>query len=116
VEIHFNQRCTGFDLQTGMLRLRDEKSGVESTRPAHTVLGSDGSASAVRSNMLKAGDFHFAQDPLEHGYKELTIPPGKDGAFQLEKNALHIWPRHKYMLIALPNLDASFTCTLFFFH
>ena len=61
-------------------------------------------------------DFNYCQEFLEHGYKELTIPPAPGGGFYLEKNALHIWPRKSFMLIALPNLDGSFTCTLFFPH
>jgi kynurenine 3-monooxygenase len=63
---------------------------------------------------MKAGRFNFSQDYLEHGYKELTIPPDENGNFRLEKNALHIWPRGSFMMIALPNPDGSFTCTLFF--
>ncbi|NIR48453.1 kynurenine 3-monooxygenase, partial [candidate division KSB1 bacterium] len=64
--------------------------------------------------MTKQDRFNLSQHYLEHGYKELTIPPGPGGEFLLEKHALHIWPRGTYMLIALPNLDGSFTCTLFF--
>jgi kynurenine 3-monooxygenase len=63
--------------------------------------------------MQKLGPFEFRQDYLPYGYKELHIPPGPGGAFSMEKHALHIWPRRKFMMIALPNLDGSFTCTLF---
>jgi kynurenine 3-monooxygenase len=63
--------------------------------------------------MQKRDGFNYQQDYLTHGYKELTIPAGADGAFRLEKHALHIWPRGTFMMIALPNLDGSFTCTLF---
>jgi kynurenine 3-monooxygenase len=66
--------------------------------------------------MQKQEGFNYQQDYLTHGYKELTIPAGPGGTFQMEKNALHIWPRSTFMMIALPNLDGSFTCTLFWPH
>jgi len=78
------------------------------------IIGADGAFSAVRFAMQMTDRFNYSQQYIDHGYKELTIPAGKNGEFQLEKNALHIWPRGNYMLIALPNQDASFTCTLFF--
>ncbi|MCU0418843.1 MAG: FAD-dependent monooxygenase [Cyclobacteriaceae bacterium] len=78
------------------------------------LIGADGAFSAVRGAMQLTDRFDFSQDYIEHGYKELTIPAGAAGRFPLEKNALHIWPRESYMLIALPNPDGSFTCTLFF--
>jgi kynurenine 3-monooxygenase len=78
------------------------------------IIGSDGAFSAVRGSMQLTDRFDFSQDYIDHGYKELTIPAGMLGRFQMEKNALHIWPRESYMLIALPNPDGSFTCTLFF--
>lgn len=78
------------------------------------IIGSDGAFSAVRGSMQFTDRFDFSQDYIDHGYKELTIPAGRSGRFQMEKNALHIWPRESYMLIALPNPDGSFTCTLFF--
>jgi kynurenine 3-monooxygenase len=114
VEIHFNQRSTGINFESGELHLRGETTGAESNVATKTVIGTDGSASALRNDMMKVGRFNLSQQYLEHGYKELTIPPGTDGEFLLDKNALHIWPRGTYMLIALPNLDGSFTCTLFF--
>src|SRR5260370_4899097 len=63
--------------------------------------------------MQKQERFNYQQDYLSHGYKELTIPPGPHGSFCMEKHALHIWPRRSFMMIALPNLDGSFACTLF---
>jgi kynurenine 3-monooxygenase len=78
------------------------------------VIGADGAFSAVRSAMQLTDRFNYSQHYLEHGYKELEIPAGPDGNFQFEKNALHIWPRESFMMIALPNPDGSFTCTLFF--
>ena len=78
------------------------------------MIGADGAFSAVRARLQKQERFDYAQEYLSHGYKELTIPPGPGGSFLLEKHALHIWPRHSFMLIALPNADGSFTCTLFY--
>jgi kynurenine 3-monooxygenase len=78
------------------------------------VIGVDGAFSAVRQSMqLKIDNFEYNESYLAHGYKELTIPPGPDGSWRMEKNALHIWPRKSFMMIALPNPDGSFTCTLF---
>jgi len=113
VQIFFQHRCRGFDLRTGELRLRDEKSGQDVTVAPDLVIGCDGSASAIRSEMLKLPRFNFSQQYLDYGYKELTIPAGADGSHLLEKNALHIWPRGNYMLIALPNIDGTFAGILF---
>lgn len=113
VEIHFEQRCTGINLKTGQLRLRDEKNGTEHSVKTEVVIGCDGSASAIRGAMLKRNRFNFCQDYLDYGYKELTIPAGADGKHILETHALHIWPRGNYMLIALPNIDGTFACILF---
>jgi len=114
VNVHFNQTCTGMNLKTGEVQLHNELSGADTVIPCDTVIGTDGSASAIRMEMLKTGRFNFSQQYLEHGYKELAIPAGANGEFLLERNALHIWPRRTYMLIALPNIDGSFTCTFFF--
>ncbi len=114
VEIHFNQKCTGMDFESGELKLHDEVTNQDSVTQREIVIGTDGSASAIRNDMARALDGNFTKDDLEHGYKELTLPAGPNGQFLLEKNALHIWPRQSYMLIALPNSDGSFTCTLFF--
>jgi kynurenine 3-monooxygenase len=114
VRITFNKRCVGMDLESGDVLLQDENSGEGITVRGDTVIGTDGSASAIRMELQKTGRFNLSQSYLEYGYKELVIPPGPGGSFLLEKNALHIWPRTTYMLIALPNIDGSFTCTLFF--
>ena len=113
VKIYFQQRCTGIDLKTGELRLRDEKEDRDYSIETEVVIGCDGSASAIRSEMLKLNRFNFSQEYLDYGYKELTIPAGPGGEHVLEANALHIWPRGKYMLIALPNIDGTFACILF---
>jgi kynurenine 3-monooxygenase len=113
VQIYFEQRCTGVNLATGAIKLRDELSGQETEADLAITIGCDGSASAIRGEMLKRSRFNFSQQYLDYGYKELTIPPGPDGKHVLEINALHIWPRGNYMLIALPNVDGSFGCILF---
>ena len=113
VRIHFEQRCTGLDLKTGKLRVRDEQSGQETAVDSSVVIGCDGSTSAIRSEMLKRNLFNFSQQYLDYGYKELTIPAGRDGKHVFEIHALHIWPRGNHMLIALPNIDGTFACILF---
>jgi kynurenine 3-monooxygenase len=113
VKIHFQQRCTGMDVKSGTLRLRDEQTGEDRALASSVVIGCDGSASAIRGEMLKLNRFNFSQQYLDYGYKELTIPAGPGGKHVLEVNALHIWPRGNYMLIALPNVDATFACILF---
>ena len=116
VRFHFNERCTGVALRTGVVYVRDERTDHTRSIPLQQLIGTDGSASAVRTALLSAGRFDISQQYLDHGYKELTIPPGPGGTFMLASNTLHIWPRGLYMLIALPNPDGSFTCTLFFPH
>jgi kynurenine 3-monooxygenase len=111
--IHFNQRCTGYDLKTGAVRLRDAETGEETAEKTGVVIGCDGAASAIRAEMLKLNRFNFSQQYLDYGYKELTIPAGACGQHLLEVNALHIWPRGNHMLIALPNIDGTFACILF---
>lgn len=107
VLLRFSQRVTGVDATAGGLLLEDADGRV-STEPADVVLAGDGAFSAVRRSLRFDGDADF----LEHGYKELTIPP-RGEEFALDPDALHIWPRGTAMMIALPNLDRSFTCTLF---
>ena len=111
--IHFHQRCTGYDLRTSELRVRNEDTGEEKIRGSQVVIGCDGAASAVRAEMLRLSRFNFSQQYLDYGYKELTIPSGSNGQHLLETNALHIWPRGSHMLIALPNIDGTFACILF---
>jgi kynurenine 3-monooxygenase len=112
VRVHFNHRCTGVDLTEAVCHLETEKDQV--TARGDAVIGVDGAFSAVRQSMQKKlENFEYDESYLAHGYKELTIPPGPDGSWQMEKNALHIWPRKSFMMIALPNPDGSFTCTLF---
>jgi kynurenine 3-monooxygenase len=111
--IHFSERCTGYDLKTGAIRVRNEETGEDAIRETGVVIGCDGSASSIRAEMFKLSRFNFSQQYLDYGYKELTIPAGSDGKHLLETHALHIWPRGNYMLISLPNIDGTFACILF---
>jgi kynurenine 3-monooxygenase len=118
VRVAFNHRCTHVDLTEPVAYLETEtgQAGKDQLIPARgdAVIGVDGAFSAVRQSMQKKlGNFEYDESYLPHGYKELTIPPAPDGSWQMEKNALHIWPRKSFMMIALPNPDGSFTCTLF---
>lgn len=112
VRVHFNHKCTDVDLETATAQLETQDGQLAAHGDA--VIGVDGAFSAVRKSMQRnITSFQYDESYLAHGYKELTIPPGRDGSWQMEKNALHIWPRNSFMMIALPNPDGSFTCTLF---
>jgi kynurenine 3-monooxygenase len=112
VSVYFDHKCTGVSLDSATAHF--EHAGAKLNASGDAVIGVDGVRSAVRDSLgEKLAEFEYDESYLEHGYKELTIPPGADGAWQLEKNALHIWPRRSFMMIALPNPDGSFTCTLF---
>ncbi len=111
VRVHFGHKCTGLD-PAGAAEFVDENGGTVRVN-AEAVIGTDGAYSAVRAWMQRREGFNYRQDYLSHGYRELTIPAGPGGEHRIEKHALHIWPRGNFMMIALPNLDGSFTCTLF---
>lgn len=113
VSVRFGVRCLGVDFGAGRAEVADATTGTVSAIEAGIVIGADGAFSGVRLSMQRLDRFEYQQTYLEHGYKELTIPPRAGGAFAIEKHALHIWPRGTYMMIALPNQDGSFTCTLF---
>jgi kynurenine 3-monooxygenase len=113
VHFHFTNKATNLDARRNSLTLLDETTKTENEILADIVIGCDGSASALRSRLESAKYIKSSESVLDYGYKELTLPAGKNGGYQIEKNALHIWPRGTFMLIALPNLDGSFTCTLF---
>jgi len=107
VQIFFEHDLTNVDLTNNKLIFNNniEKS-------FDRIIGCDGSSSVLRNEIINKTNAKFAKKPLGHGYKELTIPPSSNG-FIIQPNALHIWPRGNFMLIALPNMDKSFTCTLF---
>jgi kynurenine 3-monooxygenase len=112
VRVHFNHKCTEVDLAEAICHLETQTETL--TVRGDAVIGVDGAFSAVRAAMQrKIDNFQYDESYLAHGYKELTIPPAPDGSWQIEKNALHIWPRKSFMMIALPNPDGSFTSTLF---
>ncbi len=111
--ILFEHRCVDVELETPAV-LVETPTGERQRLEAEVVFGVDGAYSAVRLRMQHLEGFNYCQEYLDYGYKELTIPPRSDGAWALFPRALHIWPRHSFMLIALPNPDGSFTCTLFF--
>jgi kynurenine 3-monooxygenase len=112
VRVHFNCKCTDVDLAEAVCHLETDTGKL--TARGDAVIGVDGAFSAVRTSMQrKIDNFQYDESYLAHGYKELTIPPAPDGSWRIERNALHIWPRKSFMMIALPNPDGSFTCTLF---
>jgi len=125
VRVYFNHRCTDVDLDSATANLvpPSVEVSLSAANPqpqtiiqaqGDAVIGVDGAFSAVRHSMQKKiAGFEYDESYLAHGYKELTIPPAPDGSWRMEKEALHIWPRKSFMMIALPNPDGSFTCTLF---
>lgn len=110
-EFFFEHRCLQVDFHKTELTLQHHEAIKHKT--FDVIIGADGAFSAVRLAMQLTDRFEYKQSYIEHGYKELRIPASDSGDFQLEPNALHIWPRESFMLIALPNPDKSFTCTLF---
>jgi kynurenine 3-monooxygenase len=114
VEMFFNQKCNSIDWKKNKITFELPDSQLL-THDSGLIFGADGAFSAARmQHQLHHDKFDYHQYYIDCGYKELAIPAGPAGSFLLDKNALHIWPRKDYMLIALPNLDGSFTCTLFF--
>lgn len=126
VEFRFEQRITKVDLERTTLEAGSRQAAVGSYQQSETdnrqpetstfdlIIGADGAFSSVRGSFQLTDRFDYEQDYIDHGYKELHIPAGVNSSFQLEKTYLHIWPRESFMMIALPNPDGSFTCTLFF--
>jgi kynurenine 3-monooxygenase len=110
---HFGQRVADVDFDARQVTLVEEPGGRRHPVPAQTLIATDGGGSAVRQALMRHRGVKVTEDILPHAYKELTIPAAADGRHRMEKHALHIWPRGGYMLIALPNLDGSFTVTLF---
>lgn len=113
VEFFFDHRCVDVDLNNPVITFEDLKTGEVKTLESPLIFGTDGAFSAVRYALQRTDRFNYRQFYLEHGYKELVIPPHEDGSHRMNPDALHIWPRGNHMLIALPNADGSFTCTMF---
>lgn len=112
IRFHFSHRCNEPDLQTQTVTLQDLDKNKDHSVHYSLLIGADGAFSPVRTALMKTDRVNYSQHYLEHGYLELTIP-ARGNSHVFASNALHIWPRHTFMLIALPNTDGSFTCTLF---
>ncbi len=112
VEFQFGQLCFGFAHEKDVLEFRDEQTGRIHPAAAQPTIATDGGGSAVRRALVERQVATVREEPLDHDYKELTIP-SRDGKHVMDPNALHIWPRGGFMLIALPNPDGTFTATLF---
>jgi kynurenine 3-monooxygenase len=115
IRYHFRSRCMNANPDTGTIEWEDA-DGQAHTSVGEVLFGADGAASALRQAYMRQPRFDFSQDYLPHAYKELHMSPGESGSFRMLENALHIWPRGTYMVIALPNPGGSFTCTLFLDH
>ncbi len=115
VNIHFNSGCKKVDIENKVAHFKSYETGKKFKVKADVIFGTDGAGSSLRKSYISERKFLFsyAQNYLNHGYKELEIPADKNGNHQISKDHLHIWPRGDFMLIALPNIDGSFTVTLF---
>ncbi len=109
----FNMRCQEVDIENSICKFLNEETGEMVEVDSDYILGSDGAYSPVRLKMMKNDRFDYSQSYTKSGYKELNITPTSDGDFAMDPDSLHIWPRGNFMMIALPNPDKSFTCTLF---
>jgi kynurenine 3-monooxygenase len=115
--IHYNHECKRVDLKNGIVYLKNTITGEEFEHQAALVFAADGAFSAVRYNsMQKLDRFQYSQNYIADGYREILLPANPDGSYRMDKDALHIWPRGRFMMIALANEDGSFTCTLFMPH
>ena len=113
VQFNFEQKVWDVSLSEAILHIGEDERGIWHEHKFDMIFGSDGAFSRVRHRMQRQSMFNYSQEFLEIGYKELNIPANPDGTHKLDNSSLHIWPRGNFMLIALPNLDGSFTCTLF---
>lgn len=116
VEFFFEKKVWDVDLTTATISIGESERGEWTTHNYDLTFGADGAFSRIRHRMQRQSMFNYSQEFLQIGYKELHIPANADGTHKLDKNSLHIWPRGNYMLMALANLDGSFTCTLFMPH
>ena len=113
VVFRFNEKVWDVSLPEAKIFTGDSEQSQWKEYQFDMVFGCDGAFSRVRHRMQRRSRFNYSQHFIDVGYKELTIPPNEDGSHRLDKNSFHIWPRGKFMLIAMPNVDGSFTCTLF---
>jgi kynurenine 3-monooxygenase len=113
VTLEFEWRCVGVEPERPQATFVHTRTGEERRITCDVLIGADGAFSAVRDALHYRDRYNYCQEYLDYGYKELTIPARDGGGFRIEPNALHIWPRHNFMMIALPNTEGTFTCTLF---
>lgn len=115
LKLQFNSKIIDLDWRKHEITFWDEDGDSGHQTNFDVIFGADGAGSEIRTNFQRGGlrMFNYSQEYLEHGYKELEIPSNLDGSYKIENDVLHIWPRGEYMMIALPNRDGSFTCTLF---
>ncbi|MCG9912267.1 MAG: FAD-dependent monooxygenase [Flavobacteriales bacterium] len=113
IEFRFSERITQLDIENKILHLKNEETGNESALHYDVLFGCDGAYSAVRHRLQFTDRFTYSQTYIDHGYKELNMLPDAEGKHKMDVNTLHIWPRGEFMMIALPNPDGTFTCTLF---
>ena len=112
-KLFFNEKCINTNLTSSTVTVKNTITNKINSINSDLLIGADGAFSAIRKDMIKEHDHQYEYTEIEHDYKELLIPSSEDGSYLLDKNALHIWPRGNFMLMALANLDGSFTCTLF---
>lgn len=113
-ELYFDSHCTGLDMNKNIAYFEHTGNGVKFEIKSDVIFAADGAFSTVRyQSMQKMDRFSYSQNYIDDGYKEILLPANADGTFKMDMNSLHIWPRGRFMLIALPNTDGSFTCTLF---
>ena len=112
-KVRFNERCKVVDFENTSVTFENTITGNHQKIKSDFIIGSDGAFSEVRKQMIKKYNHQYSYNEIDHDYKELLIPSGPNESYLIEKNALHIWPRGEFMLMALANLDGSFTCTLF---
>ena len=113
VDFKFEEKVWDVDLPEAKLRTGETEKGEWKEYAYDLIFGCDGAFSRIRHKMQRRSRFDYSQDFLDVGYKELTIPANADGSHKLDANSFHIWPRGRFMFIAMPNIDGSFTCTLF---
>ena len=112
-KLHFNEKCIDVDFDQSIVAFENTQTKKNRKIKSDFIIGADGAFSVVRKQMVSKFQHDYEYNEINHDYKELLIPSGKNNNYLLDKNALHIWPRGDFMLMALANLDGSFTCTLF---
>jgi kynurenine 3-monooxygenase len=112
VAFHFGEKCLDIDLQNDVVQFEDTRTGCVHHQKGSVIFGADGAFSGVRTRLLRTRGFNYSQQYLDHGYLELNIPSVPEGRWPSPKPAVHLWPRVRYMLLGLPNLDGSLVCSL----